>query len=343
MKQSLLFTIVALLLITSAYAQPVIHATDLNPQAGDNFIRTAASTSGVNIPGKGANVTWNYSKLQATGSLDTQRYVKSSTTPFSNSFPKSNVAVNPTTTEIVYDYYKTTNKDLEFDGEASNSNSVTFTPPYRLVTYPFTYGTKFNDSSKLTEKEGGTTIKEIYMDTVNAFGYGTLKLPIGQTFKNVILEKTTRKTSYTASGSTSVTESYSYIFFVAGYHDPLLTISVNNMNMITSVAYATNAKSTSDENELMLENKIIPIRVRSIDIYPNPARSSFTINMSKLNDKTVAAISVYDMSGRNVFRKQASMSSSETISCAAYKAGVYTVKIEMTDGSSQEQKVIVQN
>ncbi len=342
MKQSLLFTAIVMLLITSAHAQPVFHASDINPQIGDKDIDQTAKIVNVKLPKSGANVTWDYSKLKDSSKADTTNFIDPSKTKGGKDFPSANLASTSTDAKKFDAYYNASNAALSELGAVDKKNSEKFLPPFRILAYPLTYHTTYSDTGTIQDVDKHKVTDEHYADTALVIGYGTLKLPGGRTFNNVLLGRI--KTTYTVviSGHNYTETGTTYDFLYAGVHGPILTFSVGSANSIDDVQYSPNATPAPLEDFASQKN-IETNTAQLVSVYPNPARSSFTVNMSKVNGKTVAAISVYDMSGRNVFRKQASMSSSETISCAGYKAGVYTVKIEMTDGTSQEKKVIVQN
>ncbi len=103
-------------------------------------------------------------------------------------------------------------------------------PVYRIIVYPFTYGTEFFDASTVTSSTSTMTFQQ--KDTVSVTGYGTLKLPGGRVFKNVLQEQTTTAISYVDSGHMVTNFSYSISYFAKGYHYPLLSISFNAAHKI---------------------------------------------------------------------------------------------------------------
>ncbi len=341
MKTTLLSLMIILFFVAGIHAQPVFHATDLNPVAGDRIVSASAKVAGVTIPVAGTNVTWNYSTLKdSTAPFDTTRYVKKSTTPYGSLFPQANLAAKISTAPGDYFYYKTSSTSLQSFGSASATDTVTWSPPYRLVIYPFTYLTNFTDTSTITFKQNGTPFIEKYKDTVKAVGYGTLKLPHNRTFKKVLMVKTTTVISYKVLGQTFTTVSYGISFFVAGYHSPLLSFSLNQANKIVGVSYSKNAApaafaAADDESQLIVKNNT------AFSLYPNPATTGFTINLNSANDKKITGISITDMNDKNVYSKKTNIISGQSINCSSFTPGIYFVTMQMNDGSVQVEKLVI--
>jgi hypothetical protein len=343
MKQVLLFFAV-LFVVTGAIAQPVLHAADLNPVAGDKAISQAAKLKGVKIPNTGAGITWNYStSLKDSTSVkpDTTTFRAATGTPYISFFKGSNLASVTTSDAGAYSYYKTSTKLLDFYGEASKTDTLVWNAPYRIGIFPITYGTNFTDTSTVTVKEG-QTIVEGYRDSTDVVGYGTLKLPGARTFHSVIMVRVISKTTFTILGHTSVSRNVSYNFYASGYHSPLLSIDLSGTAAIDAVSYSKNAVaaleggSTGDETVTKVAVNTKP----AVTIYPNPAVSSFSVNVGEKN-KTVSSIVITDMSGKNVFEKKTNNTVSEMISCTSLKAGIYFVRIQMNDGTAEVQKLVV--
>ncbi len=339
MKQTVLFFAV-LLIFVSAPAQPVIHAKDLNPTVGEQVLETNAKIKGVKVGKSGANITWNYSNLKNSSKTDTTYFVSPSSTPFGGSFPTSNLAAYSSNSRNVYVYYTTTNMFLKVNGTATQNSTTKWAPGYRVLIYPLTYHTNFIDTGSITSTSGTTTTDQ-YTDTVNVVGYGKLKLPGGRTFKNVLMAKTTSAIYFTVSGQIHKIISYSISYVVKGYHEPLLSMSLNSSNQVQDVSYSPDAVPSAADDLIESESKIAASNTKTFTVYPNPATTSFVINMNDLNGKTVAAIRIYDMSGKNIFIKNTNLSARETIFCSQFKAGAYFVKIQMTDGSEEVQKLMI--
>jgi len=341
MKKNLFFFITALCISFNLYAQPVLHASDLNPVVGDVTIQATAKIAGVKPPVQGANKTWNYAKLKdTTNALDTFHYVKKNGTPYASEFSKANLASTISGLPGQYSYYKTSNAFLQSFGTASPFDTSTWKPPYRIAVFPATYGTNFTDTSTVTLKSGGTTFKQGYRDSTKAVGYGTLKLPKNKTFNNVLMVRTTVIISFKIGNHTYTSKSYSVSFYVAGYHGPLLSISLNQANQVVGATYAKNATASftdiaedDDDNNDAISTK----SSLSLAIYPNPASSVFTVKFN--DDKKATGLFISDLSGNIVYTKRGNIIAGQQINCSALKEGTYMVRLQMDDGNITTQKL----
>ena len=331
-----------LFFIIGLKAQPVLHSTDLNPVAGDKFYMVFAKTVGVAVPAEGKNKTWNYSKLvDSNAAIDTFRYMKKGQTPYSSLFPQSNLAGTSSYASGNYVYYKTTDKLFEEFGGAANGDTLTWNPPLRIAIYPATYNTHFTDTGTITSKEAGTTFVENYSDSAKAVGYGTLKLPHGKTFTNVLMVRTTNIISYTILGHHYGSTSHGISFFVAGFHNPLISFSLDQKNKITSISYAKNATplltgaiSVDEEENAIAANGI----TSSIRLYPNPATNFVVLNFNDDNRRP-SAIFISDMNGQNVYTQKGNIYSGQKINCTSLKEGIYMIRIQMSDNTTEVQKL----
>jgi Secretion system C-terminal sorting domain len=342
MKPILLFSIIFLFFLAGVQAQPVLHSADLNPVAGDKIIQATAKILNVKTPPAGTNKVWNYSKLKdsTTSPFDTSRYMKKNGTPFASLFPKATLAGTSSNNPGAYVYYKGTSAFLESFGSASVDDTATWVPPYRLAVFPATYGTNFTDTSTVTFKQGGTTFKEGYRDSSKVVGYGTLKLPGVRTFTNVLMVKTTTIITFKIGSQTYVTKSYSINFYVAGYHNPLISFALDQANKISFITYSKDATPSFNSGVADEEDAIAASgNAAGFKLYPNPASSGVTVNFNNANGKKIIAISINDLNGKSVYIQRGNIFSGERINCSSLKEGIYLMRIQMDDGSAEVQKL----
>ncbi len=342
MKTIVLFISSALLTGICANAQPVLTAKTTNPKAGDIYTYKNAKVKGVTAGNGGANMTWDYSTLKDSVALpDTLNIFKASGTPYAAAFPGANIAGTSSKSPGQYSYYTAKKTSLSVNGFASAADTGTYNPKYRLAQYPLTYGNMFTDTGSLVIADTGHTVfKEPYRDSVHVEGYGALKLP-GRTFTNVLRVRTVTKVSFKIGGTTYTSRSSNIAYYVADYHDALLSISLNQGNNIFDVAYSVNAVPSAGNPEPEIENKFSATANTGFSIYPNPAVSRFTIQVTGTVEKSVTSIEINDVTGKNVFIKNANITLNESIDCSSFKAGVYFVKIKMTDGTEDVKKLMI--
>jgi len=100
-------------------------------------------------------------------------------------------------------------------------------------------------------------------------------------------------------------------------------------------------KSTSQhENENQFEPQEFKDQLGNHDIliYPNPVTSELIVKIPSLSDNEYATISLFDQSGRMVYRNDRA-TGHNTISFSGMNAGVYYMKIMMKE-NSVEWKVV---
>jgi hypothetical protein len=174
------------LAISFCQAQPVI-TSSTSPQVGDVATGTLADTTGWNPGPAGANVTWDFTGLVAIGS-GTVAWVAVAGTPYAASYPNANlVMAQSSATGSSYSYFNSTSDHYDNIGVGNDNIVVTMPNPQTVITYPFTYLDSLTDTAKgtYTAPMSITGHRTIYSTTV-ADGYGTLKLPGGVTYNNVL-------------------------------------------------------------------------------------------------------------------------------------------------------------
>ena len=151
----------------------------------------------------GENIVWDFRTFFFPEAVDTIRIVDPSTTvfkdypPFQKANLSSELAKGDLSSRIFYDYLLATEESISFIGrEESSPVSESFnnhcTDYRKELIFPFTYNQQFEDSLACTvfdaSGSGWHTING--NQTVLADGYGTLHMPGGYTYENVLRVKT---------------------------------------------------------------------------------------------------------------------------------------------------------
>jgi hypothetical protein len=215
-----------------AKAQPTITSSS-EAIPGDINIYQLAQTNGVALPATGAGLTWDYSGLIDSGGYAIDTFISPSSTPYASLFPGTNLASNGGNGGYIY--YKTTT------GNPSDWTTLGITTPgsdtdyYRSglneFHFSFTYGSSFTDSTEFVFGSGLSDSFETVV-THQGAGYGTLKLPGGQTFTNVLEVKTTTIQRLSTFFSSTI---ISYLFVSPGTRSYIMRITLNAQNGITDI------------------------------------------------------------------------------------------------------------
>src|SRR5579862_6730007 len=102
--RSYLLILFTFFIVVIAKAQPTITSSS-EAVPGDINIYKSAQISGVAIPVTGANLTWDYTGLIDSGSVEVDSFKSPSSTPYASVFLSSNLALQLGTTVA---YYQTT-------------------------------------------------------------------------------------------------------------------------------------------------------------------------------------------------------------------------------------------
>ena len=249
MKQFFTLSIFMLLAgFIQVVAQPTLTAANSQPQVGDIISSQYAYTTGV-IPGvAGASKTWDYSGLSDSAATSVIQFMLPSATPYSPTFPGANLSAQVVDTgTTAYIYFNASSVGTPVLGIQIDTLILKYAHLLSTQNYPFTYPNTLNDSSSIFISNVAGTLKDtiLRLDTITATGYGTLKLPGGQTFNNVLQVKS----SVTIKGRIYVpglgeillppTTSITYGYLTSGYHGSLLSYTLSkDGSSVTDINYA---------------------------------------------------------------------------------------------------------
>jgi len=223
-----LVLVVALTLQTDVYAQPTLSADNF-PAIGDNFERSVADPTGFDPGPSGPAVTWDFSGLSLTGGGNTGNYVEVGTTPNGDSFSSANVAHDLGGNN--YDYYTTSATQTEWSGVDNAGTVITYDDNAIEMVYPFTYGDAFVDTAHRSY-DAGVIVGSRITRSVSADGYGTLILPGGITYDNVLRVRTDEAFRDTTDNPAAYLyrETTIYQWFTADEAYPILSYEVGTFD-----------------------------------------------------------------------------------------------------------------
>ncbi len=254
MKRTLLLTFVFACLSAATMAQgPTLTSSTTTPVVGETFSNQVAQTNNLPSYAGGANQTWNYSGLVDSSVAASVQVLLPSATPDAALFPTSNLAVR-TANNANFVYFNSQASQLSIVGlDAADTGQINYTTPRIYLPYPFAYNSFYTDSVVGEVERYGAIFRG--KDSLKADGYGTLNLPGGKSYTNVLrvqyIENVTTVKDTTASiGGFPISGTFtanirtvSYLYFTPGTHVPLLTV-----NETTTSAYITALGSTNPVN-----------------------------------------------------------------------------------------------
>jgi hypothetical protein len=271
----------------SSFSQPII-------VDGSNLQAVGSSNPGLllsisDIGAAGANQTWDFSN-ESTSNATNLTVIDASSSTFGSSFPSANWSfeLGP-----YYSYFESTSAGMEclaFNITSTNGNGDYTGNSRKILAYPFSYGDFFTD----TYIEN-TITKNII---VTYDGYGTLLMPNGFTYTNVIRVK-----ELDIESSAITTRFY--------LNNPLTIVATHLSN--GNVFFWNQVAGTNE----ISENKL-----NSLNIFPNPAID--IINVSHLGDDNNTPLIVTGLDGR-IVKKINNPLDFQSIDISSFSPGWYYI------------------
>ena len=344
MKHSLLL---ATLLSGISFAQTVTMEQANEPTIGntktmyvcDSLTDPLASTTG-------SGVTWDYSNVVGANSTKIIEIIDPATSAYSSAYPTSTKGFsiqgsltnfyNSTATERV-------SQGFVFEEPSLGVFVATFeTDEQKTVSYPFAYGSTLNDAFAGSLQFTFNGVAQNPTCTGSSYasidGEGTLLLPSGNSFSNVIRYKIvdtvfTQVAFIVPIDVIFVRTQYEY-YDLTNDVLPLFTYTYVNINQAgSSTPLATQTAILSSVQPTAMAS-VFDITSNEFSISPNPTTDQFVLKM-KANE--THSLTISDLSGRAV-KSIDDLSNGQAVSVAGLPSGTYIVKL---DHSEHTEKLII--
>lgn len=329
MKKTVLSVIVSLASASALLAQPTLTAATNNPVPGESFYGHYQDTT--LTPGApGGPQTWDFSSLAAT-SMDTTSYYTCATTPACDSFPGTDIVQFDNTD---YYYMDTSGNVLSMLGAYTGGTNVHVGGHLGIMYYPLTYNATHVDTSSIVYDVFGMSFFHTQIDSMVYDAYGTLTTPSG-TYSNVVRVHAfnlSKDSSAFTGVTTSLVEAYNW--YRAGFHNPILTYSIDTANGNYAEYYTQGFTLGVDSKK---------VDAQAFKLYPNPAADVVNLEFS-LSSTQSAAITLTDLSGRTIKTIGAGDLKAGfnqlTIATADLPAGMYLINLQSAQGNITRKVVV---
>jgi hypothetical protein len=322
MKKITLIVLLFSLFIQKNMAQITITNNDL-PDTDTNYIRdNAGNTAIIDLNVTGANQTWDYTQLTATGS-NTITYQTVGSTSFGYQFYFNNnflypdyysdlaqpginfpaIPAVPITITDVINYFKKSPSGYYQTGFGATISglpaSVRYNPRDKVLPIPCTYGiTESNNFAWLFNIPTIGNYGQNKTRTNEVDGWGTLKLPFAD--YNVLRVKSTVvgvDTVYISAlnfGIAIPSTQIEYKWYANGEGEPVLTVTAIDVAGNSQITGA-NYKHTDDPNGINEKSMLHT----NLDVFPNPSSNQINVKYyTPITDKV--AIEIIDITGKQV-------------------------------------------
>ena len=340
---TILFSIFAAL---TAFAQaPTITSANMfNMYEVDK--QYTADTTGVAPGVSGANVTWDFSSLQATSPEDSigSKYVHSWETPYPNDFPTANYATQSLGSQsFAYMTYSGgilsivgVEGQQVYGGQTYTIKQV-FDKPEVAFVFPFTYNTSNTSNFHASYDVAGTTVNLIGTQTLKGDGYGTLKI-MGHTYTNVLrIHNITNEYDSIAGYPMNIPTSLeAWVYTMPGKKESILTISLTTSQGqgSKSVTYNTNSKTSGIEYPSLYTSEL--------SVFPNPARKNCTLNYNAQKDGK-ATLHIINLLGEEIYNRNIQVITGQNnipVSISDIPHGIYFMSIRSDEGIATQRLVV---
>lgn len=275
-------------------------------------VRRANDTIPTATPGNaGPSQTWNFTNIQ-NHFTDTLTFTNPNWIQGGTSFPNSNLAVmlsvNGPNVFLINN-----STSLNIDGQYADFGFgpmvIDINPNEQLMSWPCTYNTTFNNTSKLTIQFpvpqppiDSARVRQTKIKTSLCDAWGTLTTNLG-TFNVLRIKETIYSYDSTdihstlpvpnwqfaqASGDTS----YNYSFWASNTNNtlgfPLVELTADINNQVTFASYLMATQQSGIGEDMVHQN---------LPVYPNPAVTSITF---KTQGVDVNVIRILDVNGKEV-------------------------------------------
>ena len=324
---ALCFTAQAQLTLTKAFNEPVLGDIDTQP----NY-----DSVGVIPKNTGANQVWNFSAYTSNTVVTVGTYTTVSSTPNGTAYVTATLAESDG--QGGYTYSKATATQYEIVGVETSGFSLNFSNTAIAAIWPVSYGYTNTDTFSGTAASGTATGTSNGTINSAASGTGTLIIPGGASFTNVLQVKANQTVNVSLLfgfvTATVVTTDYSY--YHASQKFPLLTVNYTN------ISGATSSTSASVKVNNAVVTGITDLNFDAgFNIYPNPAKNSFNVNLQNSN-KANCKIEIVNSVGALVQTIDLGSNSdiSNTISISHLASGMYMIKTTLGNQLSTRKLIV---
>lgn len=318
---------------TLGISQIILQSNTHRPAVGDTvkqfIVDTSAFTSPMPNNISGNNVTWDFSPIINTGTLNTQAFISNTAVASSTNFTGCNLVLSQGSG--AYNYLKTVDTptaQLELLGlDFGSFAKVTFTNSAVLMKYPFSYGNSFADPASGTfSANTGTSIingSAIGNFATIADGFGTLLLG-QQSIPNVLRLKSTQNfTLFQGFLPLGTIRFVIYSYYDQNNKFPLLQIQYQTFSLIAQTP-STTASVRLNSNIPLLGFNESGLPNNMVSIFPNPISEIMQLNFENLGNYI---LELKDINGNNIITSEIN-SRHYTLDVRSFADAVYLIHIK---------------
>lgn len=312
-----------------------------NPVVGDIYQYYYMDTTGVTFGSTGTAQVWDYTNLVVSyPPLVTETYTTVASTPNASLFPAANIASE--TNAGYFEYYNMSATERSLIGWTNSVTQSVNANPVVFSVLPFSYGSSAVSNNFTTTSMSSLGPNSNYSGvmTITAEGTGTLILPDGTAYANVLKIKTVKTDTLIGYNGFSMKVSCKWYSAVSKF--PLLEVSVTILH--------DGGSGPPFVNKVIRMNNIRDVGLyepadtkTEFSIYPNPSQTQVFVDFETSPEKSYS-IDIIDIQGsivkRETFRSVKSGMQHNRIDLSVLSAGTYFVKLRSEGKEGMRQLVI---
>jgi hypothetical protein len=325
MRNSIL--ILAVVLSSAVHTQPVITVLD-GPAIGDAF--AIRSGTFVMDQGSGSGLTWDYSSIGG-GIVTNVSIDEASTSSYASTFPDADLVM---TGGFSDDFISNDATGLFVHGYASLFSTVILSDPSKQLAYPMQMGSTWTDD--YSGLQGSLMFDGTLTCLVN--GYGDVVMPYG-TVNNVLrISCSNDQIAFTTPQTIqldSIVLYYKNDFPWYLIRSTRRTIYQNGIPQGQQNTLVYSAPVGTDIDDLDLAGL-------GIDLYPNPATSTLTVNATVPDGEIV--LTVYTSDGKMIQQQNFHASAGvvqRSVNVEDLPPGLYVVEVQEASGNVGRRQFMI--
>lgn len=321
------------LVLTKAQYEPVL---------GDVSIRYGYDSVGVVPKNTGLNQTWNFSNLiWSNGTANSTFTTIASAAPFNTCCSQANLAEETGGTGN-YNFWQSTATSFVLWGLKTSTIALTFTNSAVVSVWPLSYTYTNTDIFSGTAKSGTLSGPANGTVTGTGLGTGTVILPAGLTFTDCLQTRVSNVTACSFMGGliTATITSINYQYYHASQKFPLLNANYIRVN--------SNVSTFNSFNCDILVNGVLYVGINDYNLasnytmFPNPAKDKFTVQLSKVADKSLT-LEIVNSVGQIVKTQVLNSEGGEInadVDISSLNSGIYFVRTTLDNKVSTKKLII---
>ena len=313
----------AQLTLTKAFNEAVI---------GDVNIRKGRDSTVALPKNTGINQVWNFTTLITNTVTESATFTTVASAASGTAYPAATMTefdgVNSN------DFIKITPTNYEFLGTFNPTTVLNYTNSAIFATWPVSMG--YSSSDTFAGYAAVTTLTGTAIGNMatNATGTGTLQLPGGLNFTNVLQVQLTTTLNLNLAGGTitATVVGRQYMYYHSSQKFPILTVNYNR----------TSGALSAFTVDILLNNAVITginetLPHSAFSVYPNPSNGLVII---KSESNSIKSIEVTDMLGQTVHCEDISLEN-KILDLQHLSNGIYSIRIS-ENGKTSTTKLIIQ-